>query len=158
MLSKKLKKLKKIIKLNRSKTDTLNFFVHIPKTAGTSFRNGIEEISKVACHYGSHSDQTSELVEQEIYDKKDYYSFLSKAKSIGYSWVSGHVSIGKYFGIIDPRRIVTFVREPVQRVYSLFSHRSQYQHYEKDIRCFCKEKRFMNNQSRLLKAIPIELC
>jgi len=148
---------KKLKELSKWKKSPLKFFVHIPKTAGTSFRHGIESISKVACHYGAHSDKSSELVQQEIYIKKDYYSFLLKAKSIGCSWISGHLSIKEYMAIIDPRYIVTFVREPVQRICSLFGHLSSHQEYGKDFDYFCKEKRFINGQSKILKGFPIEL-
>lgn len=146
-----------IKKLFKQKLDRLYFFVHIPKTAGTSFRNGIESLFKVACHYKKDSENTSKLVISEIYEKNDKFAFYQKIKQKNYTWISGHVSIAEYQEVIDPRNIVTFLREPVARTYSLFGHKKKYLGYTGEIDDFVQDRRFINSQSKLLQDFPLEL-
>lgn len=139
------------------KDKSLSLFVHIPKTAGTSFREGIESISKVACDYTLNATITSKLIRKEVYENEDYYSFYLKAKKQNYQWISGHFNILKYLAFVEPRNIVSFVREPLDRTYSLFSHKVRHQDYKKEFDFFYNEKKFTNEQSRKLRGFPIEL-
>ena len=57
------------------------FFIHIPKTAGTSFRKAAEEyygLERICYDYAPHSGETSKIVIQEVYENKDNFSFLKK--------------------------------------------------------------------------------
>jgi len=147
---------KKVVKV---KTDKI-FFVHIPKTAGTSFRNGLEKefgFKNSFFDYGLNSAETSDIIREVIYKEKDFLElkeYFKKQKNI---FLSGHVPVAKYMNIFDTLSVVSFVREPVSQVISHFVHFKTKHNYEKTIEEFIEEKRSQNIQSRLLGAKPLEL-
>lgn len=143
----------------RKPIDTLPliFFVHIPKTAGTSFRTGLESIYKVVCDYNQKSDKTSEIVLDHIYSRKDFFSFDQELSNQKYSCISGHIGIIKYQTLLDPRCIVSFMREPISRQYSSYKHYVKHLEYKSDFKTFMNEKRFINTQEKFLRGMPIEL-
>ncbi len=134
-------------------------FVHIPKTAGTSFRKGADEFfnkDKLIKDYGTQSVETSKMVLDYIYKKNDVYGLLKAIQANKIHFMAGHYHLGKYLPIFNPNRIVTFVREPVQRVISEYKHFVRNNGYTKSLQDFYRTPNQRNKQKRLLSSIPLE--
>jgi len=147
----KLPKLKPIKKLPHS-----FLFVHIPKTAGTSFRKSAEELYPTLGDYGDKSLHTSELIQEHCYKQPDMYS-LKRAFDDENQILSGHFLSQKYLDFVDTRRILSFVRDPLEQVISHYNHCVTHLDYEGDFETFIKLPRYCNVQSRYLSALPVSL-
>ena len=133
------------------------FFIHIPKTAGTSFRKALEEKYFVIGDYGAKSPETSSLVQQSIFIKNDPFLLKLKLKSEQNSWLTGHVALGKYSDMVSVRNIVTFLRDPVERVMSHYNHSVRYHGFEGTIEDFLQRPQASNLQLKNLKPLPLSL-
>ena len=128
-------------------------FVHIPKTAGTSFRIAAEEYfgkQNTFYDYSSKSDETSKEIIDTIYSAKDPYQFYEHIAKLDSSFLSGHYPVGKYAVLYNTLNVVSFVRDPVAQVLSHYNHYKNLHSYKKDLIDFIKEPRFGNTQSKLL--------
>ncbi len=135
-------------------------FVHIPKTAGTSFRIAAEEYfgkQNTFYDYSPHSVRTSKEVTDTIYDTNDAYKLYSILTKLECSFFAGHFSVLKYTACYDTLNVVSFVRDPVERVISHYNHLKNNNEYKKSIIDFIKEPRFKNFQSRNLGGKHIAL-
>jgi hypothetical protein len=135
------------------------FFIHIPKTAGTSFRKAAEEyygLERICYDYAPHSGETSKIVIQEVYENKDNFSFLKKLNDNSIEFVSGHVHASKYIDILGARNSVVFMRDPIQRVISEYNHFVRNFGYEGDFESFYTKPPFINRQRRMLAGIPYQ--
>lgn len=135
------------------------FFVHIPKTAGTSFRKACEAYfgeDKVLYDYHPDMKETSELVKEWVYQKDDYAGLDSQLSSSGKLFLSGHVPAIKYVHLLGVANTVAFVRDPVQRVVSEYHHHVRHNGYNKDLRTFYNQGHAINRQSRMLNRVPLE--
>lgn len=130
--------------------------MHIPKTAGTSFRASLEKSQNVVCDYGEKSEHTSPIVANCIYQNNDAYS-LKEALTEKDSWLCGHVHLSKYLGLVPPQDIVTFVREPTARVVSHFNHELRWGKSKIEQSDFFSSPRAMNYQHRFLQGLPLSL-
>jgi len=91
--------------------------LHIPKTAGTSFRISAEHYFgpwNVVCDYGEKSPATSEEIRTAFYEKKDFDLLRSKVSQK--KFFTGHFSLAKYREHFPESPVVTFFRDPVKRV------------------------------------------
>jgi len=135
-------------------------FVHIPKTAGTSFRLAAQKYFTAVdtfLDYSPSSVETSKEIVKYFYTLHDLYAlgeYLQKHESF---FLSGHFPVGRYMAFFDTLNVITFVREPVQQVLSHYKHYCRDLGYREDFHTFIEEKRFQNCQSRLLGAKPLEL-
>ena len=71
-------------------------FVHIPKTAGTSFRIAAQEYfgkKNTFYDYSSKSDETSKEIIDTVYSAKDPYKFYSMLSKHEHSFLSGHFPV-----------------------------------------------------------------
>ena len=128
-------------------------FIHIPKTAGTSFRIAAQEYfgkENTFFDYSPHDDNTSKLVRELIYTEKDLYKFYSTVSQGEHSFMSGHFPTARYAALYDTFNVVTFVREPVAQILSHYNHYKNLHGYEKDLRDFVKEVRFRDIQTKNL--------
>lgn len=132
------------------------FFVHIPKTAGTSLRRAIEEHGEIERDYGPESRSTTPLIIEELYQKNDRFQFNRAFSGHGKS-IAGHVGIQKYSELYDVRKTVTFVREPLSQVISHYNHYVNHNDFQGDFTEFYQRKGNVNLQSRFLAGIPLTL-
>lgn len=135
------------------------FFVHIPKTAGTSFRKSAENYfgsDKVIYDYSPHSAETSELVSVSMYEDKDSFAFGRRFLEQAKEFLSGHVHAVKYVHLFGVNRTVTFLRDPVQRIMSEYHHFVRNYGYEGDFPSFYRKPQFINRLSKILNRVPLE--
>ena len=136
-------------------------FVHIPKTAGTSFRKAAEAyftLEHTLYDYTPSSPETTTSIVDYVYEKKDMYQLkqfvLDKHKNL---FLAGHFHAGKYMYLFPTLSVVTFVRNPVEQVVSHYHHHCRDLSYKESFHTFIQDKRFKNMQSRMLGAKPLEL-
>ncbi|SEG54935.1 sulfotransferase family 2 domain-containing protein [Marinobacterium lutimaris] len=135
------------------------FFIHIPKTAGTSFRKAAEDyfgFQNVCYDYSASSEETSLLVKKHIYPNEDYLGLQAGLSEFGICFLSGHVPVNKYVYLLGLRQSITFCREPIQRVISEYNHFVRHNDYEGDLPSFYRKPQFINRQSKMLQGIPLE--
>ncbi|MBI3156016.1 MAG: sulfotransferase family 2 domain-containing protein [Burkholderiales bacterium] len=139
-------------------TSTL-FFVHIPKTAGTSFRRSIADaVGDGHCHfdYGPSSSETSPLVKQLAYDEPDLFRLQQALARASCRLLAGHVHAGRYAPLVPAARVVSFVRDPVQQVMSHYEHQRLHNRYPGSLEDFLRGPLGPGFQARVLAALPIE--
>ena len=132
-------------------------FIHIPKTAGTSFRAAIEKNCLCICDYGANSNDTSSLVTRYIYPKDDYFDFKSNIGKLSHSWICGHIPIYKYLDCVKIQNTFSFVREPVAQIVSHYNHSVKHNGFKGSFDDFLEMKVSHNIQSRTLAYLPIPL-
>mgnify|MGYP000229536248 CR=1 FL=1 len=136
------------------------FFVHVPKTAGTSFRHGIEAYfgsSKIVYDYGPGAAQTSpptrELVHAPV---PDLWTFYRRCLALDARLLAGHVPVSKYVSLCGASQTVTFLREPLQRAASEYSHFQRLFNYKGSFRDFIGMPLQNNRQSAIMQGTDIE--
>lgn len=167
--------------VNRTQTSSMLCFIHIPKTAGTSFREGAE-------HYFGHQHclfdydthfSTSDLLKPNF--DKNLEQFNNCASLIAsdtlfpathvdkayrlkhiidaseYRFYGGHINFGKASAMYSPLQMLTFVRHPVQQVISHYHHHCNQHRFEDELVEFIKLPKFQNIQSRYLHGVLPEL-
>ncbi len=131
-------------------------FLHIPKTAGTSFRRALENMlgcSAVCYDYGAKSSLTNALVLEP--DTADLWDFKRRFDAAELRCLAGHVSASRYVRLFGAEHTVAFMRDPVQRVLSEYHHFVRHYGYTKSILSFAAESRFKNKQQRQLSPVPL---
>jgi len=131
-------------------------FVHIPKTAGTSFRQSLEEMfgyESICMDYGTDYEGTSPCV-LDWYQSRDFYALYEAFSREGFSFLSGHFSASKYVNLFPAQSMVTFLRDPVKRVLSEFSHFKRVNGYKGSLEDFYLNNRNKNRQTKMLDNIP----
>ena len=135
------------------------YFVHIPKTAGTSFRKASETffgLRHVVYDYADDSNETSPFILDIVYGDGDRFEFVKYLETNEIKFLSGHVHADKYLHIFGAANTVVFLRDPVQRTISEYQHLVRHNKYEGDLRSFYTQPRYINRQSRLLHGAPLE--
>ncbi len=134
-------------------------YLHIPKTAGTSFRMSAEQYfgpDQVLNDYGKESPSTSEDIRSAVYDTNDV-AVLRKT-GLKHKFLTGHFCMVKYKEIFPDSPVVSFFREPVDRVISEFVHFSSHYNFEGSLRDFYTKQQFQNRQSHSMSgALPTDL-
>ena len=126
-------------------------FLHIPKTAGTSFRtSAISYFGKanVLKDYGVESKNTSPDIINYFYNADD----LESLREVGLSrkMLCGHFSLPRYREVFPASPVITFFRDPVKRVISEFVHFSNHYDYTGSLEDFYKDPKFQNRQHHIL--------
>lgn len=131
----------------------INFVVHIPKTAGTSFRYVLQknESVRMLYDYGKESPESTpalvgvtpkELVpESEIFDAGKF------------NFICGHVAYIKYAHCVSPGSVASIVRNPIERVVSEYQHVRRHEGYAHGFAEFSSEPFQQNKQWRMLKGL-----
>lgn len=133
------------------------FFVHVPKTAGSSFRGAFEQYAVTYKDYGNQSKNTSEVVQKNVHDKKDFYTLKSCFNEHHFAWLTGHVSLAKYINFVPVTHTVTFVREPLEQVLSHYNHYVKHHGFIGDLAAFLDKPYANNLQNKLLDFMPLNL-
>ena len=131
-------------------------FAHIPKTAGTSFRLSVERHVKgwkVYSDYGETNATTSRWI-RKCYQMDDF----SKVNEINEknTLLAGHFPIRKYLPYYPIDKVITFVRDPVQRVISHYHDLQRRIGYSDSLETYINERKYQNQQSKFFQDIPIE--
>ncbi|QIL89859.1 hypothetical protein GNX18_08920 [Microbulbifer sp. SH-1] len=128
-------------------------FVHIPKTAGTSFRLAADSFfgrTNVCRDYGPKSPETSHIVKQWVIEAQDKWLFKKAFERSGYRLLTGHFHASAYSPLFGTCRMITFVREPLQRLVSEYKHMVRNYGYEKSFEDFYRAPHNINRQQRIL--------
>lgn len=136
------------------------FFIHIPKTAGTSFRVGAEnyfETTRILKDYNSNSPETSPLVQKLAYGNNDSYRLNLEILKANTAFITGHVNGHKYLPVATAVRTVTLLREPLKRIVSEYHHFVRHKNYKKSFADFYRTPTFINKQSKMLNNLPLSL-
>ncbi|MBN8413730.1 MULTISPECIES: hypothetical protein [Halomonas] len=136
------------------------FFIHIPKTAGTSFRLGMQQAlgeQSIIYDYGSHSLTTHPLVREFIYEgREDAWQFYRGCLDIQAKVVAGHVEATKYIPVFGATQALTFLREPLQRAASEYWHFQRHDRYKGSFSEFIRLHSFVNRQKTILNGVDPE--
>lgn len=134
-------------------------FVHLPKTAGTSFRlSAAEYFGNEACHfdYGSGNPETSPAIEQTVYKHNDLFRLEKQLHRLGSRFFCGHVLAKRYTPLFSAHRLVTFIRSPLDQFVSHFEHKVRHHDYKGDIGELINSPSGPDLQSRMMHGIPLE--
>lgn len=132
-------------------------FVHIPKTAGTSFRISLASelgASSIQWDYGTHSSYTSDLVQQYVYHNKTIDDFLLHMRESNIKAIAGHFHAQKYVPPISLDNVISFVREPIARTLSNYRHYKREFSYEGTLAEFLQTPGACNVMSRYFNGLP----
>ena len=141
-------------KVSSKRTPVL--FVHIPKTAGTSFRKSLQHEKNIIFDYGSGNPVTSKPIEKHIYEDKDFFSLKCYLQKKKFDF-SGHFFLSKYSSFVFCHQLVSFVRNPLEQTVSHFNHMVKVNGYSESFEYFIESKQYINLQSKYLNGAPISL-
>lgn len=132
-------------------------FVHIPKTGGTTLRMFLLENlpqHHAVFDYGPNTKVTHErlLEKYALKERIDVRTIFEPGKAL---FVSGHVPAAKYMDQFSPMSFVSVVREPFDRIVSLYNHLAKRDGYARDFSEFIRDKGNINSQYRILKGLNI---
>ncbi len=139
--------------------DDFFVFLHIPKTAGTSFRYAAEKVfghQAVIIDYGIDNPVTSPLFLNSFYqNRKDL--LVSQIRQNNIKFIMGHFHVVKYLDIFDKYvKWCTFLREPIARVISEYNYLIRNNFYDKSLVEFCNDPNQCNRQSQLISGLKLE--
>ncbi len=126
-------------------------FVHIPKTAGTSFRFAAKNYygeENILNDYGMESKTTSAEI-LEFYYKTNNVEMLRESSS-KYTLLTGHYPVSRYDEIFSGSPIATFIREPVSRMISEYYHLQNHEGLTDSLNEFYRKEEYCNRQVKLL--------
>lgn len=135
----------------------MHLFIHIPKTAGTSFRDSLESQlgpTQIACDYGIQSPRTTSVIQGFLKSKPfDSMGCVASSEKAGFGWIAGHVWAERYRYAIPSVNTLTFLREPSERLFSEYLHKKRKMDLEGPFAEYFKKR--PNVQSKYLASIPL---
>ncbi len=117
--------------------------VHIPKTAGTSFRTDLAHVfrARLLADYGEPPEiATPEAV---LHHEPSRSALLADAESIGerYDAIHGHFVAGKYRDVFPFMALITMVRDPYQHAVSAYEYAKRVEAFPHPHHRLIKEQR-----------------
>jgi len=128
-------------------------FLHIPKTAGTSFRKAVQDVigrERVVRDYGDDAAETSTSIRDTVLASGDPLQVLEAVRRDQGLMLSGHLNVARYGGIFGLGNTLTILREPVSRVVSHYRHAVRHLGFKGDLMAFARKREFRNLQTRML--------
>ncbi len=136
--------------------DPLIVFIHVPKTAGSSFRDAAERYfgsSSVERDYGTDDPHTTDIVYETVYSNR-IEALPIAMEQVSTRMLAGHFPATKYLQLFTDRvHWCTFLRDPVQRVISEHRHLIGKDGYQQSLEYFCNTEVQCNKQTRYLQGI-----
>lgn len=129
------------------------FFIHIPKTAGTSLRHALEREfpNSLLKDYGN-NPETSQVLSDIRHNGFEFERYL-EANNI--KVLTGHTRLKDNRFHFRSQNIFCFIRNPIEQVLSHYNHHTYHNNYSKGLEAFVMDKRFQNVQSKYLAGLPI---
>jgi hypothetical protein len=113
---------------------------------------------RVLFDYGPHSAKTSDEVRQLVHTQPDLPKLGAVLAECHAVLLAGHVEYSRYAQLFPPHRVITFVRDPVQRIVSEWQHVTRHYGFKGTLLEVAARPRRQNVQSRVLRgARPKEL-
>lgn len=136
----------------------LYLFVHVPKTAGTSFRKGLERAfpDQVAYDYGPSAPETHRLVRKFVHLEKNLETLAARLQALGCRVLGGHVRYPHYAEMFPPERVVTFLRDPIARVVSEHHHALRHHGFRGTLLEFAEKQRNQSLQTAMLLGVDLD--
>ncbi|MDD2893144.1 MAG: sulfotransferase family 2 domain-containing protein [Halothiobacillaceae bacterium] len=135
------------------------FFVHLPKTAGTSFRvSAAAYFGQDACFfdYGAEASDTSEIIQKNVYSQQDLFSLERRLHRLKARFFAGHVNARRYAPLFQARCLTTFIRNPREQFVSHFQHKVRHHGYQGSLLEMLSSAAGPDLQSRMLSGIPLD--
>ncbi len=136
----------------------IRVFVHVPKTAGTSFRQAMENhfgAEAMAYDYGHRSPVTSALVRKHVYEQPDFERFVAAVADSPVRIICSHFPADKYGDRFGPDRTLIMLRDPIQRLVSEYQHFVRVHKYDRGFPAFHNTPEYVNRQLAFGGAIPL---
>ncbi|MGS0466403.1 hypothetical protein ACU8V3_03960 [Cobetia marina] len=95
------------------------------------------------------------ISKKKLHAEDDPYSAVLNVENKGSKFIVGHFKASRYAFQIPISKFVTILRDPIQRFYSEYNHRSNrdFDRFTGTIEDYCQEERFCNIQSKMLAGV-----
>ncbi len=132
-------------------------FVHIPKTAGTSFRQAVQQAfpGRVVYDYGPDSPITSPLIRDFLYPNLDLDRLRQRLAAEDIAMLGGHFHYERYAALFPPEQVITFIRDPVARTVSEYQHLLRRGESHGTLLEFARQDSMRNRQTALLRGASL---
>ena len=131
--------------LVRPRHDWTLLFLHIPKTAGSSLRNALSQVylptAQLYLYDAPGPGRTMDL---------DTFEALAPEERSKPRFIAGHFYFGLHTTIPRPAMYVTVIRDPVERVASLYHHYRRVAALGKDTRAGQEGRRILDDEMSLV--------
>ncbi|WP_118133332.1 hypothetical protein [Oceanicella sp. SM1341] len=131
-------------------------FVHVPKTAGTSLRDGLAEAlppDAMLCDYGPESA----LTHPGLRAKPGGEALRALVEELQPRVISGHFTLVRYACAVPVTRMFTMLRHPEEHAVSQYLHRQRMGSFKGSFEEFLELEEYANTQARLFGDFPIDL-
>ena len=98
--------------------------IHIPKTAGTSFRLQLQRHfgDRLLADYSDWPEENTPGAEERNEANRQAMLGMLDAIKVNYDAIHGHFTASKYVGLFEDAKLLTFVRDPYQHAISAYEH------------------------------------
>lgn len=133
----------------------LVYFVHIPKTAGTSFRLALERdpVFNMLYDYGEQCVESTPLLLAQVAGGAKSLEAVAARDKINV--ICGHVHFRKYARYVEPRNVLSIVRNPVERLVSEYQHLVRNENYGQSFTDYISTPNEINKQWKMLDGVDL---